>query len=197
MGKLYVLILMVLSGFGAWSQDSVITSQTDSQPPKPVVRRPAPKPKRDTVARDTVAVYDSLAVSKIDRVTGIRLLPPPKTGFELPSHPIYRVGPAARLTSTKKERVGKEPLFYSMIGLLIFFAMIRNGFHRYVEDLFKSYFRTTVKQRQLKEQLIQSPLPSLLLNIFFLFGPGIPAFTPCFTIVCGSAKLGAKLGCFP
>jgi hypothetical protein len=71
----------------------------------------------------------------------------------------------------KREWQGKESLFYSTIALLIFFALVRNNFARYAADLFALFFRTTIKQRQIKEQLLQAPLPSLLLNIvFFISG---------------------------
>lgn len=75
--------------------------------------------------------------------------------------------PVKRLVS-KREWQGKEPLFYSTVVLLIFFALVRNNFSRYASDLFALFFRTTIKQRQIKEQLIQAPLPSLLLNILFI-----------------------------
>ncbi|HWJ25527.1 MAG TPA: DUF4271 domain-containing protein, partial [Flavisolibacter sp.] len=68
---------------------------------------------------------------------------------------------------------GKEAIFYSIIALLIFFALIKNGFGRYVDDLFKTYFRTTIKQKQTKEQLQQNPLPSLLLNLFYVLSTGM------------------------
>lgn len=78
--------------------------------------------------------------------------------------------PVMRLVQ-KREEQGKEPLFYSTIALLIFFAVVRNNFSRYASDLFALFFRTTIKQRQLKEQLMQAPLPSLLLNlVFFISG---------------------------
>lgn len=173
MGKYLILILLIFSGLDAFSQDSVLTPQADTQPPKRPVRRTPPKPKKDTVVRDTLTLVDSLAVSKIDRTTGMGSMPAPQKRVDLSNHPYFRFTQPVRLTSTKKEWTGKETLFYSMIALLLFFALIRNGFHRYVEDLLKSYFRTTMKQRQLKEQLIQSPLPSLLLNVFFVLSIGM------------------------
>jgi hypothetical protein len=173
MGKYLILILLVFSGLDAISQDSVITPQVDTQPPKRVVRRTPPRPRVDTLVKDSLTTVDSLAVSKIDRITGIGNMPAPKKGLALSNHPYFRFTDPVRLSSTKKEWTGKETLFYSMIALLLFFALIRNGFHRYVEDLLKSYFRTTMKQRQLKEQLIQSPLPSLLLNVFFVLSIGM------------------------
>ena len=74
--------------------------------------------------------------------------------------------PVKRLAE-KRQWQGKEPLFYSTVAILIFFALVRNNYNRYASDLFSLFFRTTIKQRQIKEQLVQAPLPSLLLNILF------------------------------
>ena len=63
---------------------------------------------------------------------------------------------------------GKEDFFYSIIALLLFFAFVKNAFPKYINDLFRVAFRRTLKQRQLGEQLVQTPLPSLFMNIFFL-----------------------------
>jgi hypothetical protein len=77
------------------------------------------------------------------------------------------------ITSNKKEFKGKEILFYTVITLLLFFAFIKFSFPKYLGDLFRVAFRTTLKQRQIGEQLIQTPLPSLLLNFFFLLSAGL------------------------
>jgi hypothetical protein len=76
--------------------------------------------------------------------------------------------PPLAIRSDKKEFHGKELLFYTLIALLLFFAFIRMSFPKYLLDLFRVAFRTTLKQRQISEQLVQAPLPSLLLNFFFL-----------------------------
>jgi len=81
--------------------------------------------------------------------------------------------PAIAVTSDKKEFHGKELLFYTIIILLLLFAFIRMSFPKYLLDLFRVAFRTTMKQRQISEQLVQAPLPSLLLNFFFLFTAGL------------------------
>jgi hypothetical protein len=88
-------------------------------------------------------------------------------------HPFYRFTGPSRYVVSIKQREGKEVLFYALVGLLFFFALIRNMFGRYIQDLFKIFFRTTVRQRQIKDQLLQSPLPSLLLNVFFLLSVGM------------------------
>ena len=68
---------------------------------------------------------------------------------------------------------GKESLFYALIGLLLTFSFMRQAFPKYFNDLFRLLFRTTIKQKQISEQLMQTPLPSLLLNVFFVFTAGM------------------------
>jgi hypothetical protein len=68
---------------------------------------------------------------------------------------------------------GKEILFYGMVFLVMLFALVRLSFSKYFTDLFRLFFRTTLKQRQLSEQLVQAPLPSVFLNLFFLINAGL------------------------
>jgi hypothetical protein len=68
---------------------------------------------------------------------------------------------------------GKELMFYLLVLLLIVFALLRRLFPKYFDDLFRLFFRTTLKQRQIREQLIQMTLPSLLLNGFFVISGGL------------------------
>ena len=72
-----------------------------------------------------------------------------------------------------KQFVGKEALFYALVALLLVFALLRRAFPKYFNDLFRLFFRTTLKQRQISEQLIQTPLPSILLNGFFVVSGGL------------------------
>jgi hypothetical protein len=68
---------------------------------------------------------------------------------------------------------GKEIFFYGLIGLLFAFALLRQAFPKYFNDMFRLLFRNTLKQKQIKEQLMQTPLPSLLLNFFFVITGGL------------------------
>lgn len=72
-----------------------------------------------------------------------------------------------------KKNEGKEVLFYAIIVLLLLFAFLNRLFSKYYSDLYRLFFRTTLHQSQLREQMIQSPLPSLLLNIFFVITGGL------------------------
>ncbi|MES1214247.1 MAG: DUF4271 domain-containing protein, partial [Bacteroidota bacterium] len=68
---------------------------------------------------------------------------------------------------------GNELLFYIIVSLLLLYALLRRSFPKYFNDLYRLFFRTTLKQLQIREQLMQTPLPSFLLNIFFLLSGGL------------------------
>lgn len=73
----------------------------------------------------------------------------------------------------RKIFLGKEDLFYYLVFLLILFGLLRRVFAKYFYDLFRVFFKTTLKQRQTQEQLLQSPLPSIFMNGFFVLSAGL------------------------
>ena len=96
----------------------------------------------------------------------------------LAHHPYFGFGsPASRLPGETRKRTSpdKDWLFYLISALLILYGFLKLLFPKYFSDLFRLFFRTTIKQRQIKEQLMQTPLPSLLLNVFFVFSAGLYA----------------------
>ncbi|RTL57161.1 MAG: DUF4271 domain-containing protein [Sphingobacteriales bacterium] len=70
----------------------------------------------------------------------------------------------------------KDWLFYLMLALLFFLAILRISYHKYFNNLFRLFFRTTLRQSQVKEQLVQSQLSNLLFNIFFFIASGVYLF---------------------
>jgi hypothetical protein len=80
--------------------------------------------------------------------------------------PIYLVINERRIQS-------KDQIFYLLSGLLLFLAFIRLAFSRYFKNIFKLFFQPSFRQKQTREQLQQSNLPSLLLNLFFILSAGI------------------------
>ena len=168
--KYLILISAILCGHSLKSQttqDSLPVTDTTSIQLRGI-RTPAPSPV------PLVSTIDStLPSTKRDTI----IVAPQNfwgaDSFLYTGHPYYRFTNPTRYTISVRQWQGKEAIFYSVIGLLIFFALIKNGFYRYIQDLLKIFFRTSVRQRQIKEQLIQSPLPSLLLNIFFLLSIGM------------------------
>jgi hypothetical protein len=73
----------------------------------------------------------------------------------------------------------KDSLFYLVVGILFYFALIRLFFEKYFNNLMTLFFRVSLRQQQIREQVLQTPLPSLLLNLFFIITGGLYA---CFLL---------------
>jgi hypothetical protein len=168
MVKYFVFIVMMLSGEVLWGQDSVTPTPVDTvaHVVAPVKKR---IPRKPVVKKDSSAIH--LSPFKNPPVPQIIVLS--ADSLRNMGHPSYRFTDPIRYSVTVKQWQGKEATFYSIIALLIIFAAIKNGFNRYIGDLVKIFFRTSAKQRQIKDQLMESRLPSLILNFFFLLSGGM------------------------
>jgi Domain of unknown function (DUF4271) len=69
----------------------------------------------------------------------------------------------------------KDIFFYLFLGILFYFALVRVFFEKYFGNLITLFFRVSIRQQQLREQVLQTPLPSLLLNGLFLITGGLYA----------------------
>lgn len=87
----------------------------------------------------------------------------------LRDHPYYKFynRPDRQLISFRKTE-SNDGVFYYIVGLVLYFALMRLFFYKYVTTMFTLFFRATLRQQQLREQLLQAPLPALLMNIFFV-----------------------------
>lgn len=93
------------------------------------------------------------------------------------SNPYYKpLAAPLKLDTSERSPTGKDALFYLLAGLLLFFALVRLIFDKYVSNMLGLVFRGSLRQKQIREQLLQSPLPSLFLNIFFVLVSGLYAF---------------------
>jgi hypothetical protein len=83
----------------------------------------------------------------------------------------------------------KDSLFYLIVAILFYFASIRIFFEKYFNNLLTLFFRVSLRQQQIREQVLQTPLPSLLLNILFVISGGLYA---CFLL--HYSRWGAGVG---
>lgn len=136
--------------------------------------------------RDSILIKDTLlSTSRIDsfskrpKLDTVWVMSPgisfssPRFSWEVVKHHPYfgfNTKPVTLPESDLRKINGKELMFYLLVLLLIVFALLKRLFPKYFEDLFRLFFRTTLKQRQIREQLLQMPLPSLMLNGFFEIG---------------------------
>lgn len=143
--------------------------------------------------QDSLVVHDSIPQNDTGRSTTVSVNPHIDDNWQADSavavsspafvwnilkhHPYFGFGATPnftiRLETEKHLYAGKDGLFYLLILLLILFSFLKNSFPKYFADLFRVFFRTTLKQRQISEQLLQTPFPSLLLNGFFIINAGL------------------------
>jgi Domain of unknown function (DUF4271) len=128
----------------------------------------------------TISIIDSFSKRPVKDSTwmmspDISFTSPQFSWEVLKHHPYFdfKTKPLSLPGSDLRKVNGKELLFYLLVFLLIVFALLKRAFPKYFDDLFRLFFRTTLKQRQIREQLMQSPLPSLLLNGFFVVSGGL------------------------
>jgi hypothetical protein len=92
----------------------------------------------------------------------------------LQQHPYYNFyGKAVVITEHLKKSSNDEGLFYFLAALLFYFGFIRIAFMKYLDNLNTLFFRVTMRQQQIRDQVLQSPLPSLFLNILFFISGGL------------------------
>ncbi len=81
--------------------------------------------------------------------------------------------PAVSFSGRKKQRLGKEYLFYLLSIIFLMFGVFKIFYSKYVNDIFRVFFNTSLRQNQLTDLLLQARLPSLIFNIFFTISGGL------------------------
>jgi hypothetical protein len=168
---LFTLVFLI-SGFGQTGNDTV---SSDTSTKRERVTAP-PRPRRAVVrtvvkrAIDTPIIRPDSLISRSKKKVATR----PSYAQALRQNPYFNFFGKPILQSTSQRHVNsKDGLFYSLLVLILYFALVRLLFFRYLDNLFTLFFRASLKQKQIREQLLQTPLPSLLLNILFAVIGGI------------------------
>ncbi len=181
--SIYLLIGLLICTFRSFAQDSA-----DQQVPPPrrdtvAVKRPAPVRRlspADSIARrrrlDSIRAATAAVLPGKDSVPVVA----GKTRLQpyylvlLRSHPYFNFfGKPRNEVVQSRADAGKEPLFYLLVGIVLYFAFIQLIFRKYLDNLFSFFFRASMRQKQIREHLMHSPVPALLLNIFFIISGGV------------------------
>ncbi len=90
--------------------------------------------------------------------------------FEKADQPVEQFMPPVEEVALTRD---KTNLFYVILGVFSLLALLRLGFRKYFQDLFRAFFSPTLSNRQLREQLYQTPFPAFALNLFFTISLGL------------------------
>jgi hypothetical protein len=80
--------------------------------------------------------------------------------------------PPRTRAGTPKIDLSRDLLFYVLLLMLLWMGILKSGYEKYYSDLFTVFFRSSLRQHQIREQLLQARLPSLLYNLFFIGSAG-------------------------
>jgi hypothetical protein len=155
-----LFILFLITSIAIAQTDSVSAKQDSLQNNLPVkVNDSLPVVDSMQVMRDSTFIADSLAKRSRDSV--------------LAKQKEIRIIEKVTKDGVVKIFTSKEKIFYYLIFLFLLLGLLRQAFTQYFNNFFRVFFRSTLKQRQEREQLVQSPLPSVLLNCFFVLSVGL------------------------
>lgn len=153
--RLFILHFILFFCCDVFAQDStVIKKPVDSLsiPSTVVVKKDSAKP---VLQMPVKASFDSARNHVLKNMVKLKLYANPEFFIE-----------------KEKQSRQKDWLFYYILGLSLFFGLLRLSYQRYFKDLFRVFFRTSLRVNQIREQLVQSGLQSLLFNIFFAASAG-------------------------
>jgi hypothetical protein len=156
--------------------------------------------RRDSLRRDTMTRRDSAATRHDSAAAPVVVPSRPDSSLSAAPPPAKEKGPEAIVYWSRVLTVNpyfnftgkpvqqpfqphrphsKDTFFYLLVGILFYFALIRIFFEKYFSNLMTLFFRVSLRQQQIREQVLQTPLPSLLLNILFIITGGLYA---CFLL---------------
>jgi hypothetical protein len=93
------------------------------------------------------------------------------------SHPIYPLDkPVTSWLISRRHPASTDWIFYLFLICLFFIGLMRLIFPRYMGDLILVFRNVVHRQKQLRDQLAQNALPSLMLNVFSCVSGGIFLF---------------------
>jgi len=180
------MIFLAFPAMDARAQDTPglqLSPKPGDSPVKAVSRPPAipdiPLPDKDSLP--VPAVTDTLSVSRRmlsqDEMFPVKGRFPtvygPYVGGYMNADPRLKVtAPVRRIPMLLRSPENRDWVFYFFCGLLLTVALVKVAFPKYFSDMFRVFFQSSPRNLQLREQLTQTPLPSLLLNLVFILAGG-------------------------
>jgi Domain of unknown function (DUF4271) len=88
------------------------------------------------------------------------------------NHFLNTTGKPVAVNNILRKTASSNIAFYILMGVVAILAFLRFFYAQYFTNLFRVFFNTSLRQSQLKDQLLQAQLASLLYNLFFVVVSG-------------------------
>ena len=174
----FFLCFIFFQGIAQQRSDTVINKKDSAAAQKIILPKDTSvkiinAPKTDTVKKDSshVVINDSIILQKQlsdakAKIFLARKILSENTFFNFLGKPQLQL-------MEERKPVSEDGLFYLLAGIVLYFALIKVFFAKYLDYVISLFFRGSMRQQQIREQLLQTPLPSLLLNILFVLSGGL------------------------
>jgi len=183
LNKGLLLVLLCLGCFFLTQAqvDSSAPAQTVKAAPDTVKPKPKPVIKKKPVL-PPVPIVDTTVIADTTRpeisYSAPKGWPYAPVMFKVFSeHPFipFSQAPVQKLM-VKRVVENKDWVFYLFVAMLLVLGLYKLYFAKYFNDLQRLFFNTTLKQKQIREQMLQAAFPSLLFNAYFVVSAGVYAF---------------------
>jgi len=173
--RLPIVISLFLLPFGGLSAQDTATPQATVDTTEAVATGwPG------TTASDTSGGWSGLSDTTLRRLSDFPLQPAvcgtygdAVAGY-VEAHPYFAwLGRPVYLISRERRPPPTDWIFYTLLASALFFGILRQAYGRYLADLSVAFFELAIRQAPLREQLARQTLPSLLLNLLFLFNTAL------------------------
>jgi hypothetical protein len=169
-----VISLFLLSLGGLSAQDSATPQATaDTSAALPARWPPA-------TTSDTTGGWSGLSDTTLRRLSDFPAQPSTCRTYGaavagyVEAHPYFAwLGRPVYLISRERRPPATDWIFYTLLATVLFFGILRQAYGRYLTDLSVAFFELAIRQAPLREQLARQTLPSLLLNLLFVFNTAL------------------------
>ncbi len=120
-------------------------------------------PQTDT-ANKTVAFTDSIhpAIIAVKKDSAVKSITKKVTLIRQP-----------KMIGYARSSQDSDLIFYVLIFIIFFLAMIKNSFPKYFSSIFSLSFQATFRQTQTRDQMSQNFFPAFMLNVLFILSGGL------------------------
>jgi len=161
--------------------DTAVIHIADTAQKKIIKKKPAVAPvaKKDSIEgiqQQVAPVQASMPAVNADSAKASAFPYGDYTAAFINDHPYYNIKEGlVNMASKPYKASDKDELFYIVCATLLFLGILRVSFPKYFNDLFNVFWRST-RQKQIRDQLQQAGMTTLLFNIFFVFSLSLFAY---------------------
>jgi hypothetical protein len=181
--KQFIAILICLFPVLIFAQDSGIKKITDTSFPvtnseqndsskndsvqKIVIQQKGSK--KDTVASTIISSISPDSLSDSLKRDSIKISAAQPIGKKV----VKDTATIKLMPGIPKAETDNDIVFYTLVFLVFFLALIKTSFPRYFGSIFTLSFQASFRQSQTREQMAQNFFPAFMLNILFILSGGV------------------------